>query len=459
MARFALPQVAIALQFSIMIRSRSFLISLAIAFVFGAVALASQVSADNENDLLKKADIIAKRVVKIRGLAQKRPIERGVMQKDQIRKRLLKRIDEEYTPAELAAEELALKRLGLLTPDTDYKKTVIELLTDQIAGFYDPTERRLYIAGWQTGGGVMDEMLMAHEIDHALQDQHFDLLKFMKPGKENSDAAVARQALVEGDGTALMVEYMMRKSKVSPWKDDAIVNMMTSQLSGAMGDELDKAPLVLREGLVFPYMQGLSFVVHFRRKHPWSRIDDIYRKPPLSTEHVLHPAKYLSYERPDEITPRSLPALRGYRQVFSNINGELGLTILLRQHTPQGNKKAIIKKAKQAAAGWGGDRLAIYTPPGHKGKLPGTVGISYSVWDNTADAIELFEMLSDAMPSLSGGKAVKDGPEYVEYAAPDKSVFAAQRRNDAVVLVLGAPQDKARAILDQVWQRWKVRRR
>ncbi len=445
-----------------MIRSRRFLLSLAIALVFGTVALVAHVSAEDKNDLLKKADIIAKRVVKLRGLAQKRPIQRGVMQKEQIRKRLLKRIDEEYTPAELAAEELSLKRLGLLTPDTDYKKTVIELLTDQIAGFYDPAERRLYIAGWQTGAGVMDEMLMAHEIDHALQDQHFDLLKFMKPGKENSDAAVARQALVEGDGTALMVEYMMREANVSPWKDDTIVKMMTSQLSSAMGDELDKAPLVLREGLVFPYMQGLSFVVHFRKKHSWSRINDIYRKPPLSTEHVLHPQKYLSYERPDEITARSLPALRGYRQVFSNINGELGLTILLRQHAPKSGKKeseAIIRKAKQAAAGWGGDRLVIYTPPGHSGKVAGTVGISYSVWDQAADAIELFEMLSDAMPSLSGGKVVKEDSSYVQYAGADKSVFVAQRQGDAVVLVMGAPRDQAGAILEQVWKRWKIRRR
>lgn len=421
-------------------------------------------SATKDEKLLHKADAIAVKVAEMRGLAQKRPIKRGVMQKDDIRKRLIERIDDEYSADEIAAEELALKRLGLLPVDTDYKQLVLDVMTDQIAGFYDPAERQLYIAGWQQGGfgAVGDDMIMAHEIAHALQDQHFDLRAFIKPVKNNGDASVARQALVEGDGTALMVEFMLREMGVNmaPWQNTAVLDMLGPQMTTAMAaGKLATAPLVLREGLVFPYLSGLEFVAHFRRHHSWKRVDAIYRKPPLSTEQILHPAKYEAYERPARVTVASVPALAGYEMIYENVNGEVGLGVLLRQHVAGASEEAAREKAARAAAGWGGDRIAVYTPPGHGGGLAGTVGISYSVWDETADALEFFDMLSDAMPSLSGGKAVKTDDAHVEYHDGAGAVYTAQRQGNAVVLVLGASKEQAPAVLGQVWKRWRVQRR
>lgn len=437
------------------------------SWVLVAWAPAALLAKGGQDELLKKADTIAQSVSRLRGLKQKTRIKRGVMQKDEIRKRLIERVDDEYSPEEIRAEELAMKRLGLLPADADYKKLVIDLLTEQIAGFYDPVERQLYIAGWQqTGVEMFDDILMAHEIDHALQDQHFGLRTFMKLDRANSDATVARQALVEGDGTALMFEFMMNKMGVEmPWADQKTMDMMSKQMSTAMaGAGLGNIPLVLREGLVFPYMEGLRFVAHFRKHHPWKRVDEIYRKPPLSTEHILHPAAYEAYERPDEITVGEVAVLKGYRLAYSNVNGELGLSFVLRQHAGPGMEKrgevyTPEEKAGRAVAGWGGDRLAVYTPPGHTAGLAGTVGVSYSVWDQTADAIEFFEMLSNAMASLSRGKAVKDTEDLIEYADDRGNAFVAQRRDDAVVIVLGAKQGQAAEILGQVWKTWKVKRR
>lgn len=436
--------------------------------------------------LLQKADAIAAKVAALRGLAQKRPIARGVMQKDEIRARLIERIGDEYSPEEIAAEELALKRFRMLPESMDYKQVVIELLTDQIAGFYDPTERRLYIAGWQQSGfgGMGDDMIMAHEIDHALQDQHFDLRAFMKPSKKNGDASVARQALVEGDGTALMVEYMLKDMGVqmSPWQNSGMLDMMAPQMTASMAvGKLGQAPLILRESLVFPYLRGLEFVAHFRRHHSWKRIDAIYRKPPLSTEHILHPDKYEAYERPVPIAVAPVPALAGYEIIYDNVNGEVGMEVFLRHHTIEAaaetanetaakatagkqpgaaiDSAAVRHKAEQAAAGWGGDRMAVYTPAGHDGGLAGTVGISYSVWDQTADALEFFDMLADAMPSLSAGKEVASGDTRIEYRDDGGALYLAERKGNAVVVVLGASEQRAPAILGQVWKRWRVQRR
>ena len=121
--------------------------------------------------LVAKADEVAKKVASLRGLALKVKVKSGVMNKAQIKKRILKLLHEEYTDAELDAESLGLKRFGQIAESSDYVDIVVKLLQNQIAGFYDPGEKKLYIAGWQTVGG---DMLMAHEIDHALQDQHFD---------------------------------------------------------------------------------------------------------------------------------------------------------------------------------------------------------------------------------------------------------------------------------------------
>lgn len=427
------------------------------------------VQPERSQALLEKADAIAVQVSRLRGLARKRPIRRGVMQKHEIEQRLLARIDQEYTPEELAIEELAMKRLGLIPADIDYKKLVVDLLTDQIAGFYDPIAGELYIAGWQDigMGAAGDDMVMSHEITHALQDQHFDLRAFMKPDKQNGDGAVARQALVEGDGTALMIEHMLDNLKQPPpWHQPGVLELMAPLMSTGMAEgKLAEVPLVLRESLIFPYLAGLNFVAHFRAHHPWSRIDRVYRKPPLSTEHILHPDKYEAYERPVRVTPAPLPSLRGHRLAYQDVAGELGLSLFLLQHTtPEAKRKdppkALRDKTRQAGAGWGGDRLAVYTPADHDGSLRGVVAVLYSVWDAPADAQEYFDVLSDAMPAIAGGApTVRASDDEVAHVDAAGVSYQAQRQGSAVVLVIGAPGDRAGAVLADVWKRWRVRRK
>lgn len=448
---------------------RSALVTLA-GVTLGGLALSPRATAsDDADELMQRADSIARSVAKLRGLKRKQPIQRGVMNKDEIRQRLVERVDQEYTPEELSAEEMALKRLALLPRDANYKQLVIDIFTEQIAGFYDPKDKKLYIAQDQTGESSFNDLLMAHEIDHALQDQHFALHNFMKPNKRDSDATVARQALVEGDGTALMFEFMMKRMGMDmPWADtrttDAMIAKMSASMNGAPGT--NHIPLVLREGMIFPYMAGLGFVSYFRRYHSWQRINRMYRKPPLSTEHILHPRKYEKYERPDTITINPIPTLADHQVVYDNVNGEFGLSLILREHAggPAGSRGkktyAPKDKAERATAGWGGDRIAVYTPPEHDGGVAGTIAVMYTVWDTEADAIEFFEMLADSMPSLAnGGTEVALTDKRAEYRSPEGESFLAVRTGDAVVTVLGAPADRGQTIADETAAKWQVRRR
>jgi hypothetical protein len=350
-----------------------------------------------------------------------------------------------------------MKRMGMLPAGADYKKLVIDLLTDEIAGFYDPWERQLYIAGWQPRVPGFEDGVMAHEIAHALQDQHFDLRKLMKPVENNGDASAARQALVEGDGMALMVEFMMPGS-ASPWSDPRVLRAMSASVASGGSATMLSAPLILREGLVFPYTKGLEFVAHFRKHHSWKRIDRIYRKPPLATEQILHPSKYETYERPDEIKVARPAALGELVKHYDNVTGELGLALLLRQHgIPQA-------KAEIAAEGWGGDRMAVFAPKEHGGRAAGAVGVLYTVWDHEADALEFYDAMVDALPQLArgagpvaaGDEPVADGLSLYQGTGGQ---FSVQRKGDAVVVIAGAAPTAARQLRAQVWKGWKVRRR
>lgn len=409
---------------------------LALVTIAASILWGREASSQDESELLGKTDEIAARVAELRGLALEKPIRRGVMGKAEIRERLLERVDQEYSPEEIAGEALSLKRMGLLEPDADYLDLVMQVLTDQIAGFYDPWEGELYIADWSVVGG---EMLMAHEIDHALQDQHFDLRAFMKVDKSNADATVARQALVEGDGTALMLEYSMGDGS-SPWAKEGFTESFQTSL--AMSTlAMREVPLAIREGLIFPYSGGLGFVGHFRKRHPWSRIDALYARPPLSTEHILHPEKYEAYEVPVSIrgsVPASLPE---YVLAYDNVIGEKSFELFLRQHG------VADERALSAAAGWGGDRMVIAVPPDHEGDVTGSVAVVHSRWDDESEAIELFEALTRGLPSLAGRRGVRRNDGVIEHRLPDGSAVAAERRGDAVLLVVGSPPARLDDIL------------
>lgn len=400
--------------------------------LLGFTATAGADSTTTTTDLLAETDAIAAEVVALRGLALNKPLVRAALGRDDIRARVIEQIDKQYSSAEIAAEQRALVALGLLPPGVDYKALYVEVATEQIAGFYDPWRGELYVADWvELGSGIAEgRLVLAHEIDHALQDQHFDLRTFsIDAVADNDDATAARAAVVEGDGMAVMIEYMFRQLGMDPpWGHPEVMSLMdTAVASGELlgDDKFSKAPLFIQLGMTFPYLDGMKFIAHFRRHHPWSRIDAIYRKPPLSTEHILHPASYERDERPDEVKPRPVKALGKRAPLYQNTMGELGWRVLLRQHGVARDR------AETAAEGWGGDRYVVY-PGAAEGDAD--IAVLYTVWDAEVDAIEL------------------------EQAAQQAGFAHVERRDDAVVIVLGAGAS-APDIAAQVWKTWRVKRR
>lgn len=282
--------------------------------------------------LLARTDAVAKEVSALRGLPLKKRIPNEVVDKDQLRKRLVTMANEDKTKRETAAEGFALARWGMIPLRTDYAALLIDVLTEQIAGYYDTETKKLTLSKSAGDDGEWAELVLAHEIQHGLQDQSFDLKKFEDVPDSEGDAAIARRALVEGDGIALMIEVMLKRQGIaSPWANPAVADSIEKAMSvpGA-GDSLDKAPVVLRESLIFPYRSGLTFVAALRRRQPWSAVDAAFVKPPRSTEQILHPERYLADDRPVPIAIDLPTSLRGYSMRHSTVWGELGFGLYLR---------------------------------------------------------------------------------------------------------------------------------
>jgi hypothetical protein len=405
--------------------------------------------------LLAAADEISRQVSALRGLALLKPLQRGVLSRDEIGAKLRERIAQEFTPEEFHNEARALKRIGLLPPDVDYEKLLIDLLMEQVAGFYDPFASKLYIADWLPL--EMQRPALAHEIEHALQDQHFDLKKYATPIKDDDDKQLAHSALVEGDGTAVMLEFQAQAMGLPVDQLPVLIEQVGKQmLQGSFGStpQFDKAPPFVKETLIFPYLTGLTFIESLRKGSPWTRIDEVFKTPPESTEQVMHPEKYLNKEHPVSITPTALKQLGGRKEVRRNVFGELGLKILFDlAPPPAAAKKApapgappelpASALAEKAAAGWGGDREVVYGDPAAPDGTPTVVDLS--VWDSESEAKEAEPVAQRLMQKLAAGDTVHDD-------------WIVQRDGDKLVLVFGAPKGSGAALAAEVFKSWKIAR-
>jgi hypothetical protein len=326
--------------------------------------------------VMATTDAVLKETSEIRQLSIMRQVKSGAQTRAEIERMLVKNMDEDTTPEELHASELTLKKLGMIPADMKLRPFILSLLTEQVAGYYDPKAQQFYLADWIDLDG--QKPVMAHELTHALQDQHFNLRRFDKWPKGDSDAELAAHALIEGDATLLMQYYIMR----NPLR--ALAFLKSIEASGSGSSELiDKAPRALRESLLFPYQQGMEFVSQLFKRDGWKLVSQAYTELPQSTEQILHPEKYFAREAPVKLQLPDVASALGanWKRVDYDVNGEWGYYLILDEFL---KSKA---QSKQAAAGWGGDRYAVYNEP-----KTGAVCITQlSVWDTATDAADFYE--------------------------------------------------------------------
>jgi hypothetical protein len=273
---------------------------------------------------------IAAGLARISGLTELRKVECASIGRDEVKAYIAERIKEKVKPEEVRAEELALKKFGFVPQDFDLKRTTIDLLSEQAAAFYDYRKKKLFIVDSTPDG--MQEPALVHELAHALADQQFNLEKFIGRENSNDDGALARMAVMEGQATWLMSEYMARRMGHSLEDSPAMLETMLKATDAASSQYpvLAKAPLYLRVTLLFPYSQGLLFQQAVVKKMGKAAFAEVFRHPPATTQQVLHPASYFAGARPRR--PELAPVARGWKLVDEGEFGELDASILLRQY-------------------------------------------------------------------------------------------------------------------------------
>jgi predicted transcriptional regulator len=347
---------------------RSLLIGL---MIFGGT-FASAISARAQDDeLTEKFDEIAAEVSDIRGLPIEQEVVEDFLPREELQAQLLEDFEEEYPEAEREADQQLLVAFGLIPEGTDLGQLYLDLYTEQIAGYYDPEADELVVIAGDDDLSALDEVTYAHEVTHALQDQGYDLETLREPYEANDDALLAITALIEGDATAVQLDYLL--------SHPALLARFTIE-AGQMGDmpELDNAPPVIREALLFPYDGGQVFVAALQEEGGYDAVDAAYADLPLSTEQILHPEKYIDErDAPTDVSlPELLPVLgQDWEQLDENNFGEFQIRVMLEGEMSNG-------AAEDAAAGWDGDRYAFYTNDGEY------VIVWQSIWDSEEDASE-----------------------------------------------------------------------
>jgi hypothetical protein len=313
---------------------------------------------------------------KIRRLEAPSDIAVNFMSREELEDKLLEDMEEDMPEEETQIADEIMTMLDFIDEDLDLQEFYVDLLTEQIAGFYDPEDDSLYLISEGGDMDIMDEYTLSHELVHYLQDQNFDLERppFEDPEdaveETDDDAAFAATCLVEGDAVLTsdiwLVEYV----------DVADMMSMSLDIGDSSFEVFESAPYYIQDSLLFPYTEGNEFVDYIHSEGGFATVDAAYSNVPTSTEMIMHPEKYLEGEAVIQV---DMPDVTGdlggdWELAYDNVLGEFDVYELFK---PYLSKSGL----RKAAAGWGGNSYQYYRN-GDGDKL---LNQGYA-WDSEQDA-------------------------------------------------------------------------
>jgi hypothetical protein len=356
------------------------------------------------------ADIEAD-VVAIRKLRPLRAVQNRLVSTDEFIAEIRAEFAKANPGPRLHAEETLYERLGLLPPGSDLASLAVDQLGQGVAGYYRPDRKDLTVIKRSGGFGPLERQVLAHEYTHALQDQHYDLESLGVSDARDSDRALARRALVEGDASLVMAKWA--EQHLTPDELTEVIRQTNLRDADRLGSGLP--PLLLRQA-AFPYFDGLLFVTALHASGDWAAVDAAFGKPPDSTEQIVHLDKYMAHEAPKHVpTPHLAEALgAGWREAMTDTLGEVSVQVWAAlANGPTASRRA--------AAGWGGDRVASYEGPDARW------GIAWeSHWDSQTDAAEFAAAARLVVAKLGGTTEVREGfgnPSVMVFLASDSTTM------------------------------------
>ncbi len=418
------------------------LLLVAIALIPAGAASAQQTRA--ESSLSALAGPLYQQLAALKGMAAPGPPPPILIKsREETRRFIQQELDRRYSAARVEAERKGMAAWGLIPPDYDLRRLFVDLLEEQIAAYYDPLGKVMVVGDWLPP--EHQQAALMHELVHALQDREMSLEAYSTPHAGQGDQLLARQALVEGEAVALMLELLLKAqgAELSSLPDLGPVRSVVAAAS--VGPAIDSAPKFLRDLLIFPYVDGLNFVFQFRKRQPWSALTALYRDPPRSTAQILHPDKRLATrEDPIPITLPDLGTLApGVKVVTEDELGEYALGAVLALHLGE-------QAGRTAAAGWRGDRYRIWEEP------DGRLVIAYLLATESERVAGAFaqsyaKALEKRHPALSG-KGVPGPTGALVTWRDDGRAFAVDKRGAEVLVLERMPAGVADRVRETIWR-------
>ncbi|MFQ5683178.1 MAG: hypothetical protein ACE5HC_07885 [Candidatus Binatia bacterium] len=391
---------------------------------------------------LHRVQDIKKRLAALRGLDFTRAVPIEVKNEKQMRNYLKASLLRDYGEQKLKDMSLAYAKFGLLPRGSNLQQSLLDFYTAQVLAYYDPKEKSLTFPedmkpGFTVGAveflprrDVLDEMILAHELTHALQDQHFSLETKLRPSN-NDDESLAMRAVVEGDAS------LSATSILSGRADSEYLTGISNEIQAELKqkrEDFSEIPALIAEPLLFSYYGGVSFVARMLEERGWPGINRLYVSPPLSTEQVLHPKKYLyKPDPPTQITWNNLASIlpNDWKEVENNVLGELTVQVLFKEYFSE-------KEAKKAASGWDGDRFVAFR------NRRDIAFVWATIWDSLQDSEEFLKryqkILSKRYPD-----STSDSTYYIE------------QRGRRVLVVEGLKRSYTQAKSKMFWKKMKLK--
>jgi hypothetical protein len=305
--------------------------------VFGIIALLSSgwqapaaTPPTSKLPTAQEIDSILKELSGITGFRIRKQLPFALITRDEVNKYVQEQIRDTVKPDEIRAEEATLKKFGFAPAEFDLRKTTIDLLTEQAAAFYDFKRRKLFISDWATVN--MRDVALIHELAHALADQNFSIKQYLAKAGDDSEASLARQAVVEGQASWLMVEVAARRAGRTLADEDTARQYLNSDVDSPDEDYpvFNKAPLYLRKTMIFPYSDGGRFQQAVFLHDGAQSFARVFEKPPVSSAQIMHPTRY--FENTGLQIPDLPKPLKHTKTFITGIMGELETRILIEQY-------------------------------------------------------------------------------------------------------------------------------
>ena len=329
-------------------------------------------------------------VVAIRGL-KRTEVKRETIDEAALKTLSAQDFDADNPATYLAANDRLYRALGLMPADVTVRSSFLDLIALSAQGFYRPKAKTLFVVSRTGQIDGNDKFTFSHEYDHALQDANFTIFQHPERFQDRSDESMARAGLYEGDATLLMTQWAIANLDAAGTQD-----IIRAANDPALAAAMAKTPRIIVDDLTFPYQAGLMFVQGAFAAGGWSAVDKIYSNPPRSTEQVLHPEKYAAGEAPIAVTiPTNLAAGlgTGWSVTLQDTLGEAQIGSWLREGGVP------VAQATDAAAGWGGDRLAVLEGPSNSWAV-----VIDTAWDTAGDA-QAFQTAADTALKTATGQA------------------------------------------------------